>query len=68
MARCDTPSAARSAQKGNMRRPTHEPKEDVLQMLRTVAKAGQPCDLKMLRKIQKCPRFSKGHEHKLVAE
>jgi hypothetical protein len=59
MARCDTRSAARSAQRGNMRRPRHGPKEGVLQMLRTVAKAGQPCDLKMLREIQKCPDSSK---------
>jgi hypothetical protein len=28
-------------------------------MLRTVAKAGQPCDRKMLREIQKCPDSSK---------
>lgn len=59
MARCDTPSAALSAQRGNMRRPRHGPKEGVLQMLRTVAKAGQPCDLKMVRGIQKCPDSSK---------
>jgi hypothetical protein len=30
-----------------------------MQMLRTIAKAGQPCDLKMLREIQKCPDSSK---------
>jgi hypothetical protein len=59
MARCDTPSAVRSAQRGNMRRQRHGPKERVLQMFRTVAKAGQPCDLKMLREIQKCPDSSK---------
>jgi hypothetical protein len=28
-------------------------------MLRTIAKAGQPCDLKMLREIRKCPDSSK---------
>jgi hypothetical protein len=59
MARCDTPSAARSGERGNMRRPRHGTKEIVLQMLRNVAKAGQPCDLKMLREIQKCPDSSK---------
>jgi hypothetical protein len=42
-----------------MRRPRHGTKEIVLQMLRNVAKAGQPCDLKMLREIQKCPDSSK---------
>ena len=63
MAICDTPSAALSAQGGNMRRPRHGPKEGVLQMLRTVANAGQLCDLKMLKRDTEMPRFIKGHEH-----
>jgi hypothetical protein len=42
-----------------MRRPKHRTKERLLRMLRSVAKAGQPCDLKMLREIQKCPDSSK---------
>jgi hypothetical protein len=42
-----------------MRRPKHQPKERLLRMLRTVAKARQTCDLKILREIQKCPDSSK---------
>ena len=38
-----------------MRRPKHSPNECVLQMLRSLAKAGQPCDLKLLSEIRKCP-------------
>jgi hypothetical protein len=59
MARCDTPSAARSAQRANMRRPTHGPKERLARMLRALAKSGETCDRKMLRELQKCPDSSK---------
>jgi hypothetical protein len=55
MARCDTLSAARSAQRGNMRRPRYSPKERLVRMLRALAKSGQTCDRKMLRELQKCP-------------
>jgi hypothetical protein len=55
MERCDTPSAARSAQRGNVRRPTYNPKKRLVRTLRTLAKSGQMCDRKMLRDLQKCP-------------
>lgn len=59
MARCDTPSAARLAQRGNMRRPKYGPKERLAQMLRDLAKSEKSCDRKMLRELQKCPDSSK---------
>jgi hypothetical protein len=59
MARCDTPSAAQSAQRGNMHRVKRQPKERLTRMLRTIAKSQDTCDGKMLRKLQKCPDSSK---------
>jgi hypothetical protein len=55
MARCDTPSAGRSAQRAKMRRPRYSPKERLVRVLRALAKSGQTCDRKMLRELKKCP-------------